>query len=87
MLLWLQYTYFIYTATTINTPLLASPLDAGVRGHPDVKELTDHKPRNARPGRLAEELARTHNHKIFHIYIYIDRNLSFDTSVEQCSIS
>ena len=41
--------YYIYTAT-IDTPLLASSLDAGVRGHPGVKEHTDHKPRNALTG-------------------------------------
>ena len=49
MPVWLQYIYFIYTAT-IDTPLLASSLDAGVRGHPGVKENTDHKPQNALPG-------------------------------------
>ena len=45
-----------------------------MRGHPRVKEHTDHKPRNALPGGLAEELARTHNHKIYDlcIFIYID---------------
>ena len=56
---------------------MRADLDAGVRGHPGVNEHTDHKPRNALPGGLAEELARTHNHKIYdicicmYIYIYI----------------
>ena len=34
-----------------------------MRGHPGVKEHTDHKPRNALPGGLADELARTQNYK------------------------
>ena len=36
--------------------LLASSLDARVRGHPGIKEHTDHKLRNALPRGLAEEL-------------------------------
>ena len=44
---------------------------AGVRGHSGVKEHTVHKPRIALPGRLAGELARTHNYIIQHIYLRV----------------
>ena len=61
-----------YTTPRYNdTPLLASSLDAGVRGHPGVKEHTDHNPRNALPGGLADELARTQNYKRQHVYMFV----------------
>ena len=53
-----RYPVLFYTTLRFNdTPLLASSLDAGVRGHPGVKEHTDHKHRNALPVGLADELA------------------------------
>ena len=61
-----------YTALQFNDiPLLASSLGAGVRGHPGVKEHTDHKPRNALPGGLADELARTQNNKTQRIHMFL----------------
>ena len=38
-----------------------------MRGHPGVKEHSYHKPRNALPGGLADELARNLNYKRQHI--------------------
>ena len=42
-----------------------------MRGHPGVKEHSDHKPRNALPGGLADELARTLNYKRQHIFMFV----------------
>ena len=43
----------------------------GVRGHPGVKEHSDHKPRNALSSGLADELARTQNYIRQHIYMFV----------------
>ena len=56
------YPVIFYATLRYNgTPLLASSLDAEVRGHPGVKKHNDHKPQNALPDGLADELARTQN--------------------------
>ena len=68
------YHVLFYTTLRFNeTPLLASLLDAGVRGNKGVKEHTDHKPRNALPGGLVDELARTQNYKrqSINMFLYI----------------
>ena len=69
-----EHGYPVLVNTTLrynDTPLLASSLDAGVRGHPGVKEHSDHKSRNAVSGGLADELARTQNYKRQHIYMFL----------------
>ena len=42
-----------------------------MRGNQGVKEHTDHKPRNALPGGLVDELARTQNYKRQSIYMFL----------------
>ena len=42
-----------------------------MRGHPGVKEHSDHKPRNALPDGLADELAKTLNFKRQHIFMFV----------------
>ena len=56
-----------------------------MRGHPGVKEHTDHKPRNALPGGLADELAsarvaRTQNNKTQRIHMFLCKTQQTGTS-------